>query len=66
MADGSISLVRARRFPMVPSLAAAILDVAVHTGDLRLDREHCPCLHHVALAHAWASVGGASCMGNAR
>lgn len=65
MADGSISLVRARRFPMVSALAAAISDVAVHTGDLRLDCEHCPCLHHVALAHTWASVGGTSCLGDA-
>ena len=65
LAHGSLSLVRARRIPMVSSLAAAISDVGLDAADHRLDREHHPGLRHVALARTWASLGGASWLGNA-
>jgi hypothetical protein len=50
---------------MVSSLAAAISDVGLDAADHHLDCEHYPHLRHVALAHTWASVGGASWLGNA-
>jgi hypothetical protein len=64
VANGSISFVRTRCVPMVSSLAAAISYIGLDAGDHRLDCEHFPHLCHVALAHAWASVGAASCLGN--
>jgi hypothetical protein len=66
MANGSRSFVRTRRIPLVSSLAAAIPDIGVDTADHRLDDQHCPHLHHVALPHAWASVGRASWLGHDR
>jgi len=65
VANGSISFVRTRGIPMVSSLAAAISEIALDAADHRLDCEHYPHLRHVALAHTWASVGAASCLGNA-
>ncbi len=65
LANGSISLVRTRRIPMVSSLAAAISEIALDAADHRLDCEHYPHLRHVALAHTWASLGAASRLGNA-
>jgi len=65
LAHVSISSVRARRIPMVSSLAVAISDVALDVADHRLDCEHYPRIRHVALAHTWASVGGASGLGHA-
>src|SRR5438874_11048202 len=50
---------------MVSSLAAAISDVGLDAADHRLDREHHPGLRHVVLARTWASLGGASWLGNA-
>ena len=65
LAHGSISFVRTRRIPMVSSLAAAISDVGLDAADHHLDREHYPHLRPMALARTWASVGGASWLGNA-
>ena len=65
LADGSISFVRPRRVPLVSSLAAAISDVGLDPADHRLDCEHHPHLHDVALAHTWASVGSTSWLGDA-
>ena len=65
LANGSISFVCTRRIPMVSSLAAAISDVGLDAADHHLDCEHYPHLRQVALAHTWASVGGASWLGNA-
>jgi hypothetical protein len=65
LANGSISCMRSRRIPMVSSLAAAISDVGLDAADHPLDCEHYPHLRHVALARTWASVGGASWLGNA-
>lgn len=65
LADGSISFVRAGRIPMVSSLAAAISVVGLDIADHRMDCEHYPHLRHVALPDVWASVGGASWLGNA-
>jgi len=65
LANGSISLVCARRIPMVSSLAAAISDVGLDAGDHRLDGEHHPDLRSMALARTWASVGIASRLGHA-
>ena len=65
LANGSISFVRTRRIPLVSSLAAAISEIALDAADHRLDCEHYPHLRHVALAHTWASVGIASCLGHA-
>ena len=65
LANGSISFVRTRRIPMVSSLAAAISDVGFDAADHHLDCEHYPDLRPMALAHTWASVGGASWLGNA-
>ena len=60
-----MSFVCARRIPMVSSLAAAISEIALDAADHCLDCEHYPHLRHVALARTWASVGAASCLGNA-
>jgi hypothetical protein len=65
VANGSNSFVRTRRIPVVSSVAAAISDVGLDAADHHLDREHYPDLRHVALAHTWSSVGGASELGNA-
>ena len=65
LANGSISCMRSRRIPMVSSLAAAISGIGLDAADHRLDCEHYPHLRHVALARTWASVGGASWLGNA-
>ena len=65
MANGSISLVRTRRIPLVPSLAAAISDVGFDTADCALDCEYFPDIYNVALPRTWASVGIASCLGHA-
>ena len=65
MAHGSISFVRTRHIPMVSSLAAAISDVGLDAADHYLDCQHLPDLLHVAFAHTWGSVGGASWLGNA-
>ena len=65
MANGSISFVRACRIPMVSSLAAAISDVGLDDADHCLDGEHYPDLRQLAFAHTWASVGGASWLGDA-
>ncbi len=65
LAHGSSSSVRARRIPMVSSLAVAISEVALDAADDRLDCEHFPHLHHVALALTGASMGAASRLGHA-
>jgi hypothetical protein len=65
LANGSISLVRARRIPLVSALAAAISDIGLDHGSHRLDGEHYPGICPVALARTWTSVGAASCLGNA-
>ena len=65
LANGSISGMRSGRIPMVSSLAAAISEIALDAAAHRLDCEHYPYLHHVALAYTWASVGIASCLGHA-
>jgi len=65
LANGSISLVRTRRIPVVSSLAAAISDVGLDAADHRLDCEHYSRLRAMALAHTGASVGGASWLGDA-
>ena len=57
LANGSISFVRARRIPVVSSLAAAISDVGLDAADHHLDCEHYPDLRHVALARTWAIRG---------
>jgi hypothetical protein len=65
VANGRISFVRTRRIPMVSFVAAAISEIAIDAAAHRLDCEHFPYLRHVALAHTWASVGTASCLGHA-
>src|SRR5258708_38185204 len=50
---------------MVPSLAASISDVSLDAAAHRLDCEHYPRLRQLALAHTRASLGVASCLGNA-
>jgi hypothetical protein len=65
VANGSISFVRPGRIPLVSGLAAAISEIALDTAAHCLDCEHYPHLRHVALARTWASVGAASCLGNA-
>jgi hypothetical protein len=50
---------------MVSSLAAAISDVGLDVAHYRLDCEHYSGLRHVALAHTWTPVGGASRLGDA-
>src|SRR5260370_28415642 len=50
---------------MVSSLAAAISDVGLDAADHHLDCEHYPHIRPMALAHTWASVGGAPCLGDA-
>jgi hypothetical protein len=65
LANGSISLVRTGRFPMVSPLVPAISEIARDAADHRLDCEHLSDLRHVALARTWASVGAASWLGNA-
>jgi hypothetical protein len=50
---------------MVSSVAAAISEIALDAAAHRLDSKHYPHLRHVALAHTWASVGAASCLGYA-
>lgn len=64
MAHGGSSFLRARRIPLVPSLATTISDVGFNAGDHRVDGEHYPDLYDVALAHTWASVGCASGLGD--
>jgi hypothetical protein len=59
-----MSLVCTRRFPMVSSLAAAISDVGLDAADHPLDCEHYPRLRPMALARPWASMGGASGLGD--
>ena len=44
---------------LVVSAAAAISDVGLNAADRRLDSEHYPCVHPMAFAHTWASMGGA-------
>src|SRR5437016_12989403 len=66
LAHGSISSVRTRRIPMVSSRAAAISDVGLDAADHRLECEHYPHIRPMALARTWASVGGATWLGNAR
>ena len=66
LAHGSMSFVCTRRIPMVSSLAAAISDVGLDAADHPLDREHYPGIRPMALARTWASVGGASWLGDAR
>jgi hypothetical protein len=50
---------------LVVSAAAAISDVGLNAADRRLDSEHYPCVHPMAFAHTWASMGGASRLGHA-
>src|ERR1700690_181996 len=50
---------------MVSSVAAAVSDLGLDAADHYLDCQHFPDLRHVALAHTWASVGGASWVGHA-
>ena len=56
---------RTGRIPLVSSLGAAISYVSLDAADHRLDCEHYPRLHQLALARTWASVGAASCLGYA-
>ena len=65
VANGSVSFVRSRRIPVVSALAAAIPEIALDIAADGLDCEHYPYLHHVAFARAWASLGTASCVGDA-
>ena len=65
MAHGSIPFVRARRIPVVSSLAAAISDVDFDPAAHRLDCEHCSYLRTMAPARTRASMGGASWLGDA-
>jgi hypothetical protein len=65
LAHGSMSFVCTRRIPMVSSLAATISDVGLDAADHHLDREHYPDIRPMAFARTWASVGGASWLGNA-
>ena len=64
LAHGSISVVRARRLPMVSSLAAAIFDVGLDAADHRLDREHYVHIRPMALVRTGAAVGAASWLGH--
>src|ERR1700732_1813426 len=59
-----MSFVCTRRIPMVSSLAAAISDVSLDAADHHLDCEHYPHIRPMALARTWASVGGASWLGD--
>jgi hypothetical protein len=65
LANGSISFVRTRHIPVVSCVAAAISDVGLDAPDYHLEREHHPHIRPVAPASTWASVGGASWLGNA-
>src|SRR6185437_6412027 len=65
VANGSNSLVCACGIPVVSSLATAIFEFALGTADDRLDGQHLPHLHHVALAHIGASMGSAARLGHA-
>jgi len=65
VANGSVFLVRSGCIPVVSALANAIFDVGLDAADDCVDGEHYSRLRHVAFAHARASVGGASWLGNA-
>ena len=51
LAHGSVSIVCPGHFPLVPTLAVAISDVALDTADYRLDGQHHPGLISGTCAH---------------
>jgi hypothetical protein len=65
VAHGSISFVRARRIPMVSSVAAAISVFGLDSADHHLDCAYYPHLRDVALPHTWATVGRTPWLDNA-
>jgi hypothetical protein len=58
VANGSIASVRTGYISVVSSLAAAVFEVGLDATDYRLDREHHPHLHGLALANTWRRVDG--------
>ena len=56
MADGRVAPMRTGRVSVVFALAVAVRAIGLDTPDHRLDGEHYPHVHRLALAHTWPSI----------